>query len=93
MEDTVEVAVLDPEEVGWAVNNHWWQICIFLALHQYGHKVVNLIRVHIAHVVSTYEHLRDGNKVESTRFSLNKSIISLLCHHHCITYFTWVYSI
>lgn len=77
MEDTVEVAVLDPEEVCRAVNNHWWQICIFLSLHHYGHKVVNLIRVHIAHVVSTYEHLRDGNKVESTRLSLNR--VSQFC--------------
>lgn len=69
MEDTVQVAVLDPEEVGGAMNNHWWQICIFLSLHHYGHEVVNLIGIYVAHVVPAYEHLRDGNKVESIRMS------------------------
>lgn len=66
MEDTVQVAVLDPEEVGGAMNHHRWQVGIFFSLHYYGHEVVDHIYVNVAHVVATYEHLGKENKVRNS---------------------------
>lgn len=50
--DTVKVAVFDPQEVWGAVADHGCHLRLFLPLHQDGHEVVNLIHVHITHVVA-----------------------------------------
>lgn len=56
--DTVKVAVFDPQEVRRAVADQRRHLCIFLPLHQDGHEVVNLIHVHVPHVVTTNQDLK-----------------------------------
>lgn len=55
--DTVEVAVLDPQEVRGAVADHGRHLSVLLPLQQHGHKMVDFIHVHVAHVVAADQHL------------------------------------
>lgn len=50
--DTVQVAVLDPQEVRGAVAEHGRHLGVLLPLLQHGHEVVDLVHVHVAHVVA-----------------------------------------
>lgn len=50
--DTVKVAVFDPQEVCGAMGDQRCHLSILFSLHQDGHKVVNLIHVHVPHVVT-----------------------------------------
>lgn len=57
MGDTVKVAVLDPQEVCVAMGDHGRYLAVLLPLHEDGHEVVDLIHVHVAHVVTADQHL------------------------------------
>lgn len=50
--DTVQVAVFDPQEVRVAVAEHGRQLGVLLPLLKHGHEVVDLVHVHVAHVVA-----------------------------------------
>lgn len=56
--DTVKVAVFDPQEVRGAVADQGRHLGLLLPLHQHGHEVVNLIHIHVPHVVATDQHLQ-----------------------------------
>lgn len=60
--DTVKVAVLDPHEVSGAVADQRRHLGVFLPLHQDGHEVVDLIHVHVPHVVTADQHLDANNR-------------------------------
>ena len=57
MEDTVEVAVLDPQEVRVAVGDDGGDLPVLLLLHEEGHEVVDLVHIRVAHVVTADQHL------------------------------------
>lgn len=64
--DTVKVAVFDPHEVSRAVADQRRHLGLFLPLQQDGHEVVNLIHVHVPHVVTADQHL-DAHKREEQK--------------------------
>lgn len=55
--DTVKVAVFDPHEVCRAMADQRCHLSLFFPLHQDGHEVVDLIHVHVPHVVTADQHL------------------------------------
>lgn len=55
--DTVKVAVLEPHKVSGAVVDQRSHFSLFFPLHQDGHEVVDLIHVHVPHVVTANQHL------------------------------------
>jgi len=50
--DTVKVAVFDPHEVWGTVGDQRRRLRLLFPLHQDGHEVVDLIHVHVPHVVT-----------------------------------------
>lgn len=56
--DTVQVAVLDPQEVNVAVRHDWTCKALLFLCHEQRQEIVNLSHVHVALVVPTYEHLQ-----------------------------------
>ena len=63
--DTVEVAVFEPQEVCGAVADQRRHLSLFLPLHQDGHEVVDLVHVHVPHVVTADQHLDASQKGEN----------------------------
>lgn len=55
--DTVKVVVFDPQEVWRAMADQRRHLRLLLPLHQDGHEVVDLVHVHVPHVVTADQHL------------------------------------
>lgn len=49
--------MFDPQEVRGAVADHGRHLSVLLPLQQHGHKMVDFIHVHVAHVVTADQHL------------------------------------
>lgn len=52
--DTVEVGVLNPEEMGWSMAEDRGELRFLLPLHQDGHEVIDLPHVDGSHIIPTY---------------------------------------
>ena len=77
VEDTVEVAVLDPQEVRVAVGDDGGDLPILLLLHEEGHEVIDLVHVCVAHVVTADQHLSQGEGRSSSFISRMHNITGL----------------
>ena len=49
--------MLDPQEVRVVVGEHGRHLAVLLPLHEDGQEVVDLVHVHVAHVVTADQHL------------------------------------
>lgn len=69
--------MFDPQEVRGAAADQRRHLSVFLPLHQDGHEVINLIHVHVPHVVTANQNLRIKQKEEREREILkrNQSVI------------------
>lgn len=64
--DTVKVVVFDPHEVCGAMADQRRHLSVFFSLHQHGHEVVNLVHVHVSHVVTANQNLDENQR--NTRY-------------------------